>query len=186
MPNISRTALETRNGRAIDYEKVRGHDLSISDIAASLSKLCRYNGHTNRFYSVAEHCLILAKYASENISAQAGLQMLLHDAAECYIGDYPLPMKRLIKQVGEMEDKFDELVCLRFGLPHPFPAFVRELDSRIVLDEKAALYPSSRWAWAAEQDALKPLGVADEIRGLYPDAAEVLYLQAFSELIRTR
>jgi len=32
-------------------------DINLQDIIHALSNICRFNGHTNRFYSVAEHML---------------------------------------------------------------------------------------------------------------------------------
>ena len=36
-------------------------DIDIVDIAHSLAMQCRYNGHTDRFYSVAEHCVHVSR-----------------------------------------------------------------------------------------------------------------------------
>ncbi len=36
-------------------------DITLEDIAHALSMMCRYNGHTKEFYSVAEHCVIMSK-----------------------------------------------------------------------------------------------------------------------------
>lgn len=186
MPNISRTALETRGGRAADFARLDQLKIDIRDIAASLSKLCRYNGHTREFYSVAEHCVILAEYARRNYSADAAMHMLLHDAAEAYIGDYPLPMKRLFTMLEVMEFRVDELIAFKFGLQHPFPDYVKDLDRRVVIDEKRVLYPDSRWTWPSELDGLEPLGVEDRIAGFPPATAEAQYLDAFNILLEER
>jgi hypothetical protein len=184
MPNISRTAIETRSGRAFEFENLAANRYDIKDIAAALSKQCRYNGHTNRFYSVAEHCVILAHYAEKMIGEQEAIQMLLHDAAEAYIGDHVLPVKTMLPEVRNLEDALDEIIAFQFGLIHPFPAYVKELDYAIVLDERRALFPDSRWTWQAEQSGLKPLGVT--IVGWSPEYAEAVYLQTWQALTGLR
>lgn len=58
------------------------------DISLSLSRQCRFAGHTSEFYSVAEHS-IRVMYAVPAIAKQWAL---LHDAAEAYTGDIVAPM----------------------------------------------------------------------------------------------
>lgn len=179
--NIKPTAIETRTGRAFDYDDVQMQDIKIQDMAASLSKICRYNGHGNEFYSVAEHCLILAEYALEHYDETIALHMLLHEAAEPYIGDHVSPVKNYCPQIRELEHPIMEVACFKFGLQYPFPAIVKELDTRIQLDEKAKLFPNSRYTWYAEQLGYEPLGV--NIRCIQPGPAlEYEFLDAFESL----
>lgn len=70
-------------------------------IASSLGKLCRFAGHTQSHYSVAEHSFRLAiavELAGGNEAAQ--LQALLHDAHEAYTGDITRPMRSAIEAVS--------------------------------------------------------------------------------------
>jgi hypothetical protein len=69
-----------------DYSKIL-----LVDIAHALSQICRYAGHTNNFYSVAEHSMVMAKLFPEHKKIA-----LLHDAAEAYFGDLPRPIKNAI------------------------------------------------------------------------------------------
>lgn len=77
-------------------------DFDIRDQIAALSKLARYTGHTNTFYSVAEH----AVRVSERVEAEAsnnGLGeletlnqarlALVHDNTEAYLADVVRPLK---------------------------------------------------------------------------------------------
>lgn len=67
----------------------------IDDIAHSLSLVCRYGGHCNDHYSVAQHCLEVSAYI-EHLGGTAFTSMmgLLHDAEEAYFGDMPSPLKK--------------------------------------------------------------------------------------------
>ncbi|HYI67102.1 MAG TPA: hypothetical protein VEW95_09280 [Candidatus Limnocylindrales bacterium] len=66
------------------------------------------------------------------------------------------------------------IVC-RFDLDNTqLPAEVKEADNRILLTERDALMPNTRYSW--EVDDLEPLPV--EVQGWAPDVAERRYLDA--------
>jgi len=179
---IASTAIETRSGRAFDYDNMRLEDIKIEDVASSLSKICRYNGHGNAFYSVAEHCLLLAEYVMNTSGDEViALHMLLHELGEPYIGDHVSPVKNLCPAIRDLEHPILEMACFKFGLQYPFPPIVKELDIRIQIDEKLKLFPDSRYTWYAEQLGFEPLGV--NIRCIQPGPAlEYEFLDAFESL----
>lgn len=177
--NISPTAIETFTGRAFDYADPKMEDINIRDIAAALSKICRYNGHGVKFYSVAEHCVWLARHVITTGGGEAAaLHMLLHDAAEAYIGDHVSPVKQHCPQIRNLEDPIMELIGFKFGIQVPFPEWVKVLDMRILLNEKAFLFPNSRYSWYAEQLGFTELDTV-ELAGWAPEEAETLYLDMF-------
>ena len=113
--------LQTFTGKKIDLINPTREMVDIEDIAHSLSMICRYNGHCRDFYSVAEHSgmvetmgsqILLRREAERNsgkLSApprptseivQQSLALLLHDAAEAYIGDLTNPFKQGLDSVG--------------------------------------------------------------------------------------
>ena len=53
--------IETYTGRKFWPLAPSPDDIDIFDIAQALSMTCRYKGHTNEFYSVAEHSVLLAE-----------------------------------------------------------------------------------------------------------------------------
>ncbi len=72
-------------------------------------------------------------------------------------------------------------IAEQFGLDSPvMPNSVHEADSRILLDERAALMgaPAGRWA----NEDLNPLGI--EIPAWSPSTAEQCYLDRFVDLSR--
>lgn len=100
----------TFTGRYIDPFNLRMEDISIRDIAHALSMTCRWGGHTKKFYSVAEHSVLLTHFARatqgasrytspmvHDIEARQLLDLqrylLLHDASEAYLTDVPSPYK---------------------------------------------------------------------------------------------
>ena len=65
------------------------HDVKIEDIAHSLAYTCRYRGHVKRYYSVAEHSILVAEYMRLRWPDQPELRAsaLFHDASEAYLTD---------------------------------------------------------------------------------------------------
>jgi hypothetical protein len=111
-------------------------DICIEDIAHSLANLCRYAGHCEDFYSVAEHSCLIAEKAPPSFRKWA----LLHDATEAYIVDLPRPVKTTDVIYRMVEEKLQKAVAQHFDLPWPIPEEVIELDNRILLNERAELF----------------------------------------------
>jgi hypothetical protein len=82
--------MQTFTGRAFYPLDPRPEDIDPVDIAHALSLICRYGGHSSRFYSVAEHCVLM----SHAVAPEHALWALLHDATEAYLGDMIRPLKR--------------------------------------------------------------------------------------------
>lgn len=121
-------------------------------VAHSLSQLCRYNGHTKRFYSVCEHVCLLSDWVMAQPWATAldGLTMLHHDDAEFIIGDMARPIKVTMPQFKAQEQIIDAACAKRFGTIYPFPKWVHELDARILRDERAACMVPSPNDWGTD------------------------------------
>ena len=84
----------TFSKRSIDPCDADVNEIDISDIAHSLSMLCRGGGQLPVFYSVAQHCVCCAKEALlRSYGKRVALACLLHDASEAYIADITRPVK---------------------------------------------------------------------------------------------
>lgn len=137
----------TSTGRTFWPLDPRADEIDVRDIARALSNLCRYTGHTARFYSVAEHSC----YVSDACSPENALWGLLHDAAEAYLGDVARPTKHAAfgDRYREVEQRVLEAVCERFGLPVEMPTEVHVLDDIVLETEVLSLMPAlpdgARW-----------------------------------------
>ena len=151
----------------------RSEDIHIVDIAHALSMSCRYNGHTHFLYSVAQH----SWHMSYEVSEENALWALLHDASEAYISDIPSPLKPSLTNYYEIEDAVMKQVCIKFGLPIEMPAEVKDVDRRILADEKKQVLLHHHNDWAMD---IEPLGIT--IPEMTPKEAKRRFLSRFVEL----
>jgi uncharacterized protein len=166
--------MQTHTRRRFYPMDPRPEDIDSEDIAHALSLLCRYGGHIDRFYSVAEHCVLM----SQMVAPENALHALLHDATEAYVVDVPRPLKRYLADYRMIEDKVWQAIAVHFNVDPVLPAEVHEADSRILLSETAVLMPGVG-VWASLQ-GLTALPV--HISGWTPMRAKVEYLARLAEL----
>lgn len=150
-------------------------EVRIEDIAHALSMLCRFTGHVSRFYSVAEHSVIVSRLVPERY-ALAGL---LHDAAEAYLNDLSTPVKHdpRMKLYCEAEDRLRRVIFQHFGLQPELPAPVHAVDQLLVIAEARALFASAP-VWTKDVPSLG----GDQIVGFDPGDAEVIFLERLKEI----
>lgn len=165
--------MQTFTGRKFYPMDPRSEDVDIIDIAHALSMQCRYNGHVQRFMSVAEHCVLV----SQLVAPEHALWGLLHDATEAYVGDMVRPLKLHMPEYRAVEDQVMLAIAQKFGIDPAMPPEVKTADSRILLDERAALLgaPAGDWDVAGE-----PYGI--KIPAWDPQSAKRTYLERFAEL----
>lgn len=157
--------LQTRSGLAFDLERPAADQVAVEDLAAALSMQCRYNGHTGRHYSVAEHCCHVSDWVAEHsVGPDLALGALLHDASEAFVGDMPAPLKWTMTPPakawwdGVVAD-VDRVIAEALGVdPDLFHhRAVKTADLRILHDEATAIWGDHRARpWGIPG---KPLGV---------------------------
>lgn len=127
--------IETRTGLAVNVLEPQPEMIDVNDIAWALSHICRFMGHSSRFYSVAEHCIRGSILCSpENV-----LWFLMHDAAEAYVGDIASPLKTEAHR--EVEKRVLRVIATKYGLSWPMPTEVHEIDTRMLATEARELMP---------------------------------------------
>lgn len=166
--------MQTYSGRQYWPLDPRAEDVAIWDIAAALGKLCRFSGHSRRFYSVAEHCVLLAR--SSACPPALRLVALMHDASEAYVTDVIRPIKPYLGGYAEIEDRNMRAIAQRFGFTWPMPAIVKDLDNRMLAAERDQVMASPPAPWAID---CPPLDV--ELQLWTPDRATAEFVDAFLE-----
>jgi hypothetical protein len=148
-------------------------EICIEDIAHALSMMCRYNGHCQRFYSVAEHSVLV----SLNVDQRFALHGLLHDASEAYFGDIIRPIKPFI-DVGEIALGIDLAIFKRFNIDPGFGNYeVKRVDNAILVDEMRELMPNQPAKWYLPEPAL-----CIPINCWSPEVAKRRFLKRFEVL----
>lgn len=169
--------MQTYTGRQFWPLDPRPEEIFVEDIAHSLSQQCRYAGHCLKFYSVAEHCVLMAEVVTQaGGSLDEARWALLHDASEAYLVDVPRPVKPHLTGYRAAEAAVMMAVAERFGLSASMPKLVHEFDNRIIADERANLSPCFA-PWDFDET---PLGVV--LRNWSPFVAEQRFLMTFGNL----
>ena len=165
--------IQTYTGRRFHYADPQPDDIHFEDIAHALAMLCRYAGHSYRFYSVAEHSVLVSKQFA---SPQMRLLGLLHDATEAYCVDLPSPLKQLLPSYKDYENKVWSVIARKFGLPDQPDAEIKDTDTRMMITERPQLFAQPLpWPKYAE---VKPFpGV--RVRGLDPVWAKIEFMDEF-------
>ena len=133
----------TSTGKHFDLFEPQTDMIDPRDISHALAHLCRFNGHTREFYSVAQHSCIVAELVPE----EHKLVALLHDAPEAYLGDMTRPLKQWIPAYQGFEDVVWQRVCERFGLALELPSCIHQADLIALATERRDLMPTDPAIW---------------------------------------
>jgi 5'-deoxynucleotidase YfbR-like HD superfamily hydrolase len=177
--------------------------IRLDDISHSLASIIRYCGSHAHRTPVAVHSIIVADILrAEHPDAvrqtpELLLAALLHDAAECYMGDVPAPLKRILPSYAHIENNVMAVVEEAFELPrgimnHPAlraadkEALRHEVSANVLSYREAAMKNASagRMNEAATAEAmvanLRPVdyGLPDgtewlEAHDVHPDAGNM-------------
>ncbi len=171
---ITGPTIALRSGAYFDFTKPELSEFSIRDIAHALGNICRFTGHTGRFYSVAEHSV----HCSQIVEDGHQFAALMHDAAEAFVGDVAKPLKALLPDYAAIEERVEAAVLTRFGLPPKMPLPVKTADMTMLRIEQAQAMDNAD-AWADIAD-LSPHGV--KLMFWPPEIATKRFLRRFEEL----
>lgn len=142
--------VSTRSGIRLDLRRPTPDMINRLDIAAGLSRQCRWAGQTTEFYSVAQHSCLVAKLCPGH-----RLAALLHDAPEAFIGDMARPLKDLCPDFREVEDSLWRAIALAFGVAAELPAEVKAADDAMLVTEREQLMPQAvDWGWKGAPEPL--------------------------------
>lgn len=113
----------------------------LEDIAHALSNVCRFAGHSNDFYSVAEHSI----YVSELVDEEHQIAALFHDASEAYIADIARPFKPFFNNYKEIEDNIMRVIASKFNFAYPLHHSIHDADVAQLKAEAKVLLWNASW-----------------------------------------
>ncbi len=119
-------SIRTFTGTYVNVFDPKPEMFCIEDIAHGLSHVCRFAGHTKRFYSVASHSLLVASC----VPVEHRMAALLHDASEAYLGDIPAPFKNKFPNYCDVENRIMFMIATKFGFEYPLNEEVKKADKK--------------------------------------------------------
>lgn len=171
--------IETVSGKKFYFLNPQPNDFRIYDIAHALSMNCRYTGHCEQFYSVAEHSWHMARMAPP----EHKLACLLHDASEAYITDIASPIKQHLPDYQQMEDLILSRLFSAYDLEYPLHPLVKHLDLTMLSTEAHYLLRSRGDTWDMWKYIKRPPVLHDyKPICMSPQRARTLFLETFYEL----
>jgi 5'-deoxynucleotidase YfbR-like HD superfamily hydrolase len=175
--NNNTGSIQTFRGKKFHPLDPKLDEICIEDIAHALANKCRFSGHTSKFFSVAQHSVIVSKLCPK----QDRLWGLLHDASEAYLVDMPKPLKVLpeFKWFVEVENKVQKVICEFFGLAPEQPISVHQADVISLVTEKRDLMTFDH-DW---QKKYKELPLEEILVPWSPKKAKRKFLERFEKLI---
>lgn len=174
----TKSSISVTGGEFFDLLRPENSEYDIDVIASALSNLCRYTGHVTRFYSVAEHCVLVSKI----VPSKYALEGLLHDASEAFVGDVSSPLKKLLPDYQEIENNIQADIARRFELQYPFPEEIHKADKQLYWSERKVIAPAVDAMWNKEFRASRKV----EPQGWTPARAKREFLKRYNEIRGTQ
>ena len=147
--------VQTHSGLMVPLHDPAPWHIRLGDIAHALAHIPRFNGHTTRRWSVADHSLLVLDLMPPDSPPDALLAALLHDAHEAYLGDITSPVAAAIRgtrdacPIDGLKRVCDVAIIAAFALPaNAFlnPA-IKHADTVALAVERAALMAESDTPW---------------------------------------
>jgi 5'-deoxynucleotidase YfbR-like HD superfamily hydrolase len=174
----TKSSISVVGGEFFDLLNPEKSDYDIDVVATALSNLCRYTGHVTRFYSVAEHSVLVSKIVPQKYA----LEGLLHDASEAFVGDVSSPLKKLLVEYQKIENNIQADVARRFNLQYPFPEEIHRADKQLYWAERKIIAPAVDALWHKEFRASRKV----EPQGWTPKIARKRFLDRYNEIVKGR
>jgi hypothetical protein len=87
----------------------------VNAMAHAMAQTARYRGNADEFYSVAEHCCLVASLM-RYVTGGDPFEGLMHDATESILPDVSAPFKQLLPDLRAIEHRLDADLRQTFGL----------------------------------------------------------------------
>ncbi len=180
-------AIQTYTGKLVNVADPDPATIDIFDIAHHLALMTRFNGACRVAYSIAQHSVLCASRAGDYHFPQPreeklALALLMHDAAEAYVGDIVRTIKHEVPDFAVFENKLMDAINTRFDLPRVaeipfFKVAVKEVDNRMLVTEKLQLMAQTV-PWPIEE-MFQPYDMT--IEPWTERSSEMLFLSTFAK-----
>lgn len=147
--------IKLRSGVYFDLADPKPDQFTLRDIAGALSKICRFGAQIDDWYSVAEHSVQCARVAmNDNEPNNTCLAVLMHDAAEAFIGDMVKPLKIMLPEYSVIESRIEKVIAEKFGIDFDGNKdVIRAIDHGMLMAERFALFGPDGYEWGGQYEA---------------------------------
>jgi uncharacterized protein len=179
--------IQTYNGYRVNPLNLTGDEVfDIRDIAHASSLICRFTGHIERHYSVAQHSVYVMQVTAY-FTPRIDLQMaaLLHDAEEVYLNDLAQPIKRQMSRYRTACRRVRRAIFQQHGLRPSLTdhALVKDIDGQVLRWEAEEFFPIDAVAeWNLDYPDDEIMNVMPRMSRWSPVRAERAFLHAYDSL----
>ena len=144
----------THSGRKFCPLDPNPNDVCIEDIAHALARTCRFGGHAELSYSVAQHSVLVSHICRKRDS----LWGLMHDAAKALsgFGDVAKPVKDNIlitdacglgvqSTMSQFEDRILRVIATALDIPWPPPDLKGQDQVALMLERNSMMPDHPDW-----------------------------------------
>ena len=169
-----KNTIRLRSGRYFDFLAPDPSQFTLADIGGALSKICRFGGQINRFYSVAEHLVECGRQANEDgLPGYVARSVFLHDAHEAFIGDVVKPLKIMFPDFTTLEWRIDAVIEKKFQVDFRLhEETIKEIDRAMLIAERRAFFTPDKVEWFGEKTVRV---IHRNFMGWLPETAEMVF-----------
>lgn len=131
--------MSTLSGKLLNIENPKPNQIVIEDIATGLANHPHFAGQTNKYFSVAQHSIMVADLVPDHLKLAA----LLHDASEAYYGDLIKPLKVKLPMFRYYEEKLMKAIFQKFEVDYSLIREVKEADLQVQQIEYRSFWEKS-------------------------------------------
>jgi 5'-deoxynucleotidase YfbR-like HD superfamily hydrolase len=117
--NILNGEFKVKSGLTFNFLSPKPEMITIEDIATGLANQSHFGGQTPKYFSIAQHCVLCLEIFGCKKQIQypeIAMALLLHDAAEAYIGDIKKPIKILLPYFNDIEERILTQIAVKFDI----------------------------------------------------------------------
>jgi uncharacterized protein len=127
-------------GRSVKIFEMTRQDLTVDEVSTRMSRIVRFGGGGVFEITDAQHSVMLADFVPKHLRKAA----LMHDVSEIVFGEVPQPVKDIVPEFGQMEEKFQQYLFKIFNIPWSTMLELHSFDKQIGYDEALAIFPDLR------------------------------------------
>lgn len=172
-----RPEIQLYNGAMFSMLEPDPHLMTADAIAVGLANLCRFCGQIDDFYSNAQHSVLVALLAPNDMPSQR--YAILHDADEAFgLTDMATPYKKIFPDFSAMQKRAGRILFDFHGVDHRVSGRMKHFDRLALAIEKRDLKYEVPGYIESGPDPID----AVRIDPLLPREARELFLRAFNRI----